>query len=151
MDTFERRFAASLKEVAHRVPDELPAQKASSPLVGPRHRFTVPLLAAAAVTAILGVAVWQTNLSQTPLEAAPAEPGGVFPSQTANLAPSGARNDVVERLEPYRDDVGFGAIVLDRGSNSVTVLWDGTPPSSLREMEGTQPNGVELNLAEAAY
>lgn len=157
MDAFEQRFAATLQEIARRAPeDPVPALPPPTPRASTRDRLVTPLLAATAVTAILGIGAWQAGLggSETrddPL--APAGPGAGPPSQTAAEPPASrdAVIEVAETLTALGGKPGFGKVEVDYETATVTMFWVGIPPTEVSSLEGKRPNGVLVLLESATY
>lgn len=156
MDAFEQRFAATLQEIARRAPeDPVSAPATPEPRSSAGHRLVAPLLAAAAVTTILGVGAWQGGLGGSEAgedQLAPAGPGGTS-SQTAD-APLVSRHaviDVAEQLTAFSDRPGFGKVGVDYETSTITVFWAGTPPTEVSSLAGERPSGVMVLLESATF
>ena len=134
-----------------------PALAPPTPRPSPRHRLVTPLLAAAAVTAILGIGAWQAGLGGSGTredELSPAGPGGVYPSQTADAPPPASRDaviDVAEQVTAFSAKAGFGKVAVDYETATVTVFWVGTPPTEVSSLEGERSNGVLVLLESATF
>jgi hypothetical protein len=75
-------------------------------------------------------------------------------------SPSDARLAELRSMDEVRDvgqsvdlqqQPGFGKVRLDFANRQVHLYWKGEPPQDVVDIAGTQPNGVELVLADAPY
>lgn len=135
----------------------MPTPASLSPRPSQRRRLITPVLAAAAVTAILGVGAWQAGLGESGTvdnELVPAAPEGVHFSQSADTLPPGSRVaviDVAERLTAFSTKPGFGKVDVNYETATVAVFWKGTPPTEVSSLEGERSNGVLILLESATF
>jgi hypothetical protein len=158
MDDFERRFAATLKEITHQLPQGPEADPTLRGTRRPaRHRVSAPLVAAATVAAIVGVGAWQGGLARSgtqEVDLAPAGPSVASPWSPTDAALPASRAaiiDTAEQLSEFSTRHGFGEVDVDYQSATVTVLWSGSPPAEVTALAGRRADGVLVALESAPF
>lgn len=158
-DELEARLRGALHEIGDDALRTLGANASSQGVSVPQsrtRRSTAPLVATAAVVALVGSAALSPRLFDVERDRrlageGPTTSSSGSPSPLAGPDIRSAVDRVSARATRHWRDSGYGRVTVDYEAATVRVYWHGSPPPEIEKLDNGTIDGVEVDIIDVPY